>query len=108
MVKTRLVVKKVLDYDAYLSYRSFLIKMVKNFNKDFFFQLIYNKGKKMEWKDVDMEPLPKHYKLELVEEEYEPEGTKEDPIEISSDEDEDENEDEDEDSTSSEDENVED
>ena len=53
----------------------------------------------MEWKDVDMEPLPKHYKFELVKEEYEPEGTKEDPIEISSDED------EDEDSTSSEDEN---
>ena len=103
MVKTRFVLKKVLDYDAYLSYRSFLIKMVKNFNKDFFSQLIYNKGKKMEWKDVDMEPLPKHYKFELVKEEYEPEGTKEDPIEISSDEDEDDIE-EDDDSTSSEDE----
>ena len=65
--------------------------MVKNFNKDFFSQLIYNKGRKMEWKDVDMEPLPNHYKIVLEEEEYEVEGTKEDPIEISS-EDEDEEE----------------
>ena len=92
MVQTRFVEKKILNYDAYLSYRSFLIKMVKNFNRDFFFQLLYNKGKKMEWKDVDMEPLPKHYKIVLEEEEYEPEGTKEDPIEISSDEDEDDDE----------------
>ena len=86
MVKkqTRFVEKKYLKYDEYLSYRSFLLKMVKNFNKDFFSQIIYNKGRKMERKDVDMEPLPKHYKIVLEEEDYEAQGTTEDPIEISS------------------------
>ena len=69
--------------------------MVKNFNKDVFSQFIYNGGQKMEWKDVDMEPLPKHYKTVLEEEEYEPEGTEEDPIEISSGEEEEDEEEED-------------
>ena len=38
----------------------------------------------MERKDVDMEPLPKYYKIVLEEEDYEIQGTTEDPIEISS------------------------
>ena len=96
MVKkqTRFVEKRYLKYDEYLSYRNFLIKMVKNYNSDKkinrMTRLFYTLGEKIRMEDVDLEPQPQHYKIVLEEEEYEPEGTEGDPIEISSDEEEEE------------------
>ena len=99
MVKkqTRFVEKRYLKYDEYLSYRNFLIKMVKNYNSDKkinrMTRLFYTLGEKIRMEDVDLEPQPQHYKIALEEEEYEPEGIEGDPIEISSDEEDEEEED---------------
>ena len=116
MVKTRLVEKKILQVHEYNSYRRKLIRLVRKFNTDEFSRIIYMGGKKIKWKDVNLEPKPCHYKTIIVKEEYdpmtkyqcsivwrdgtkedphilysdredEPRGTLEDPVEVSSDED---------------------
>ena len=116
MEKTRIVEKKILQVHEYNSYKRKLIRLVRAFNIDEFSRIIHTGGKKIKWKDVDLEPQPCHYKTIMVKEEYdpkakyqcsivwrdgtkedphilcsdgedEPRGTLEDPVEVSSDED---------------------
>ena len=90
MVRTRFVEKKTLNLTKYNEYKKELIRLVRQFNADEFLRICHTNGKKLKWKDVDLEPQPCHYKITLVEEEYDPkekyqytviprEGTKEDP-----------------------------